>query len=317
MSIRLYHVYTYEQKVMVNPLTLAAYALPWSFDGVYAYAWLCGLSAVAYRVKNSVLEVKVYASSHERCWEAVLDRGWRPVLDARELSRYYDRARSDPLLSCVGERLRGLTLRFLDVWQASIIAVCQQNASFIQGWKMVYNIYRMLGKTVELVEGDTRVLTLIPPTPSQVNEHVLREAGLGYRAKTLANIASRLKSMDYVLSPDNAYQAIRGVKGVGPYTRGLIELLALRNLSAIIIDRWIRGLVAEAYGVEIAEADKVWVNKWRPWQGLASLHLTIVFDAEPLTKSLERFRKGIKCPKLEHEKPTPLTLWHKMPKPWN
>ena len=305
MAVRVEAAYSYEVRAGINPLTLQAYSLPWQFDGRRAYMHLCGSSVAVVEPVDELLRVDVYAASGERCWEEVLGGGWAPAIDGSGLEAYYDRAAGDPLLSCVGGRLRLLTVKLASPWYAAIVAVCQQNASFLQGWRMVYRLHTELG--VRLRIGDR--LFIAPPGPERVSIEALRRAGLGYRAETLASLA------DLVRRGIDVREARETVKGVGPYTDGLIRLLGYGDLDALVVDRWVKGLAAEAYGVELREAERVWSARWRPWRGLAAYHLTIVLDAEPLRKSIERVRRGEVCPRMDYSRPSPLTMWRAFPRP--
>ena len=67
-------------------------------------------------------------------------------------------------------------MRATSLWNAMLIAICQQNASFAQGWRMLCRVYKLMGKGAKL--GD--VMTIIPSSP----RGLLRGAGLEYRAET-------------------------------------------------------------------------------------------------------------------------------------
>ncbi len=304
MYARLSPVYTMELRLSYHPLTLAAYSLPWQYDGRRAYIHLCGFSVAVAETLDDTTRVTVYAAGGERCWESVLD-DWRPVVNSKGLEPYYKRASRDRLLRCIGERLWGLTLKLANPWYAAIIAVCQQNASFRQGWGMVYKLHLLLGE--RMMVGDR--LFIAPPRPERISADSARKAGLGYRARVIEELARVVKR------GEDLREKAPAVKGVGSYTEGLIRLLGYGELDAHIVDRWIEALAAQAYGTSTREARRKWIETWRPWSGLASYHLTIVFDAEPLRKSVERLLKGDLCPHLDAEKPTPLTMWRNMPYP--
>ncbi len=303
MAPALRPTYSYELRASVHPATLRAYALPWQFDGRRAYVHLCGRSVASLEPSAGGILVTVYAAPGERCWEGALG-SWRPVVGCEGLGGYFELAAHDPLLSCLPARYRCLTLRLASTWYAAVVAVCQQNASFLQGWSMVYRLHELAGERLVLEGPGGRRTFIAPPRPEAVTEELLRRAGLGYRARTLAELARLLAS-----NPDAGPEELAGVKGVGPYTRGLVELLAFGNLGARIVDRWVRGLAAAAYGVDPGRAEEAWLRRWGPWAGLASYHLTVMLDAEPLSRSLERLARGEVCPREEPERPTPLTMW--------
>ncbi|MEM1609115.1 MAG: hypothetical protein QXG81_07585 [Ignisphaera sp.] len=118
---------------------------------------------------GSEIEARVYVSKNRRL-EGVdgLGKIVEHVLGLVEnLTEFYGIVAKDPLLSPSLETLYGMHIRASQPWIASVIGVCQQNASFRQGWKMFYNFIRVFGKRVS-VEG---IETYVPPSPSNINEN--------------------------------------------------------------------------------------------------------------------------------------------------
>lgn len=292
--------------------TFMAYSFGWQFTGDKYYLELCRDSVAEIRLGGLPGRVSytVYSRRGAGCWEKRLGVLERLALPARDLSGYYERASRDPLLECIPARHAKLTLRLTPgVWPALVVAVCQQNASFAQGWRMVYRLHKLYGRRY-LVGG--HVYTSIPG-PREVDAERLRHAGLGYRAEALARAAGILarESLDEA-GPAEVEEALFRVKGIGPYTLGLTLLLSKAKLDAHIVDRWIAALASRAYRVPDREAHGEWARRWGRWRGIASYHLTITLDAEPLRRAIRRLEEGDKCPRRDPDKPTPLAMWRFM-----
>ncbi len=226
-----------------------------------------------------------------------------------DLTEFYDIALRDPILNRVPLRLRGLHIRATNPWNAALISVCQQNASFKQGWRMLYNIYKLMGREL-LVEG-TR--TIIPPKPEDILVHGVGElvkARVGYRAKTIIGIAELFTKKPelntWEVSVSELEEELLSIKGVGSYTTRLVLVLSKRYYEKPPIDRWLKKLIALAYKAEGRE-EEAYKRFWRKWSGLAALFTTIVLDAEPLKRAVRRLLEG----RIEPDPSllSPLTLW--------
>ncbi len=217
---------------------------------------------------------------------------------------FLERAARDPLLEGFAATMPGYRVRGASVWAALLIAVCQQNASFRQGWGMLYRLHLLASKRLQLP--DNRVY-LATPEPSALDEKVLREAGLGYRARIV------LEAVRQGIPDCGSVENLYGVKGVGRYTLNLVRVLACRDYTRPPIDRWLVQLAHRAYGVEakIRVVEREFVKRFNGYAGIASIATTIAFDAQPLRRALERLEKGLKRPGLD--KPSPITLWRYTP----
>lgn len=232
------------------------------------------------------------------------------ILGLREdLSEFHARARNDPLIGPFVTRYPGWRLRTTSVWWATVIGVCQQNASFQQGWRMLYNIIKLYGRKASVRGGDVP----LPPTPHDIlaRPSLLVDARTGYRAGTILNIARWLTgACDRVPATNNnvTMEELLGIKGVGPYTARLSLVLSRRKYDQPPIDRWVKRIVAEAYNVSPDDVEEELVERYGEWAGLAVLVLTIALDAEPLRRALERIRMGRVLPE-DTVYPTPLSLY--------
>ena len=73
------------------------------------------------------------------------------------------------------------------------------------------------------------------------------------------------------------------------------------------IDRWVSRIVSETYRIPLRDVEAFYIEHLGLWAGLGVYFLTIVLDAVPLRKALERIRSGRIYPEMNGL--TPLTLW--------
>jgi len=283
--------------------TLATYSFGWQYDGAKGYVWLCKHCIAKIKPLDNHANIYIYCESNDRCWEYAVNE-LRDVLGVYEdLSEYIRLGKGDPLVGGLLEAMPGLHLRRTSIWYAFLVAVCQQNASFKQGWNMLYKLHLIASDRL-IVEDK---IFLEPPKPLNLNREVLRKAGLGYRAST---VLEAVQKQVYNLSCDDI-DRLEDVRGVGSYTLNLVRVLACRDYNALPLDRWLKRLAAEAYNVQPNDVYGEFDRRFKSWKGLAAIHTTIAFDAEPLRRALERLKRGDNKPGLVE--PSPLTLWKYTP----
>ncbi len=281
--------------------SFTVYSFGWVFDGSRGAVELCrGSIAVLEQVEDRIV-YRVYAVEGERCWEEELARlSWRLGLN-EDYTVFWRMCNGDPILHCIPEKLTGYRLRSLSVWASFLVAVCQQNASFRQGWGMLYRLHANASR--RLVAPEEGLVYLETPQPESLNPEVLRASGLGYRSKTVMEaVNARVWELDC-----SGLDRLREVRGVGEYTTALVKLLACRCYDVLPLDRWLRRIAAEAYEVEEREAEEELTRRFNGWRGLAALMTTVALDAEPLRRALERLRKGEVCP--GKTTPSPVNMW--------
>ncbi len=284
--------------------TAMTYSFGWMYDGIVHRIELCRGSIAVVSEKEGTLHLQVYSERGNNCWEESI-RGVEKRLGARErLEAYWEKARQDPLVGGVAETMPGLRLRTTSIWLAFLIAVCQQNASFRQGWGMLYRLHRLASRRLSARGMGVYLET---PQPSSLSLDLLRRAGLGYRART---VMEAIRHRVHELSCREVDRA-REVRGVGNYTLSLIKLLACRDYSALPLDRWLKRLASEAYNVPESAVDTELHRRFGNYVGLAALHTTIAFDAEPISRALRRLREGRNKPGLVE--PSPISLWRHTP----
>jgi len=293
-------------------LTASVYNFSWWFNGEKLFVPL-GDAVLVFRDIGSEVEVSVY--TRPSADSDTVDRAAeyaRHILGLGEdLSDFYAIALRDPLLSQSIDFLRGLRVRASTPWLATVVGICQQNASFKQGWRMFYNFLKMLGSRV-VVEGSEVV---VPPRPEDLGENaasLLREAGFGYRVSAVLGVArvfEKNPGLDsWGASPGELEEQLLSVKGVGHYTSRLALVLSLRVYDRPPIDRWLKEIARRVYGIADArDVERVYTSVWDRWSGLAVFYTTVALDAEPLSAALKRIENGLTRP--DPGKLSPLTMW--------
>ncbi|MEM4699864.1 MAG: hypothetical protein QXT74_02800 [Candidatus Nezhaarchaeales archaeon] len=291
-------------------LTSSAYNFSWFYDG---RALLLPLSlsppAVASIVEDPPsLRVVCYGEVERGEAEDQV----RSRLGINEdLEEFYRLASDDALLRAVPRKLRGMRLRTMPPWYSFIAALCQQNASFRQGWSMVYRLLKLLGRWFEV---GPRAIPL-PPSPRDVADlglEALRGAGLGFRARALSEAARLLVDEGLEDLAPRDLEGLSRVRGVGKYTIRVASLFSSRRYEEPPVDRWLLKVTSEAYGVplrRLEEGEALIKSRWGRWGGLFAFFATIVTDAEPGRAAVERVRRGLLEPSLSSGRPSPMTLW--------
>ncbi|MCE4606224.1 MAG: hypothetical protein F7B59_02710 [Desulfurococcales archaeon] len=259
------------------------------------------------------------------------------------IQRFIEATRGDPLLGCA-EKYNGLRIRRLPHWNAAIVALAQQNNSFIPSWRSLArlianysDIQRLLGRDIYVLYDPARMLCKLtgyrgffygpdtcikryemmdklPLVKRDIEKQIkeLREiTGLGYRANTLLVLAYSFASgLVDTSSPDKFYYSLRQVKGFGHYSARLSTLLAYGRFRFPPLDRWTIRLASYAYGIP-AKADSVeeeFMRRFGSDAGLAVFFLTVMLDADRFPIALSRVKEGKICP-LKENGLSPLTLW--------
>jgi len=291
--------------------TLSAYNFSFWFNGKFGYVILDEYGGDVAVVDAETGKYAVFAAKPVDCSESYEKLAWILGLD-EDLSVFYDKALADPLLSEFAKAYPGFRLRATSLWWALVTSVCQQNASFKQGWRMLYNIITSYNKRVKL--GDHA--TYLPPIPRDVleNPDLLEIARIGYRKEFIVSIAQWIENKHVTgadlkrLRSEDAEALLRSIRGVGSYTARLALVLSARKYDLPPIDKWLKKIVSEVYSVPEKDVEKFWKNYWEAYSGLASVLVTIALDAVPLTKALERIKRGVLAP-VASGGVSPLTLW--------
>ncbi len=314
-ALKLQSLYSFELKPK-NPfnfyLTASCYNFNWWFNGSKCLIPISKdppLIAVAHQPHDKVV-VDIYGEKsvdHINVEEFVQ---WALGLN-EDLTGFYNVIEDDAILREVPRSLQGMRMRATGFWNALLIAICQQNTSFIQGWSMLCRIYKLFGMKVKL----NGIKSILPLSPrdflTSEAEAKLREAKVGYRAKTIMHAASMIEKGYFEhlerLKDEEAEEKLKEIKGVGSYTARLTLVLSQRRYSLLPLDRWLKRLAEEIYKLKNVEEELK--ARWKEWCGLAVFFTTVVLDAEVLSKALRRALNGDVKPSCQYEKLSPLTLW--------
>ncbi|MEM0001989.1 MAG: hypothetical protein QXS24_06695 [Desulfurococcaceae archaeon] len=228
--------------------------------------------------------------------------------DLRDL---FELASRDPLLGDFSKVYQTWRLRSTDLWWGLVTSICQQNTSFKQGWRMLHNIVRNYNKVIKVGEHEV----IRPPRPDEVlqNPDLLFVSGLGYRVKTMLNVAKAMVKNEvgdeyvFSISSLDAEGLLRSIKGVGPYTARLAIALSARKYDLPPMDNWLRKIISITYGIDEKFAEEFWIEKWGKWSALTSIMVTITLDAEPLSKAIQRISRRELLPKSDLS-PTPINM---------
>ncbi len=290
--------------------TLSIYNFDFWFDGSRAFVVL-DLEDPCIAMVKVTGEYSIYCASEKSCNELVRTLEFHLGIH-EDTSEFLARARLDPLLSSFAREFSGWRLRSCSLWWALVVGICQQNASFRQGWSMLRGIIVHYGKRASI----NGLTIFLPPNPEDVlkDPSKLTSARVGYRAKIIESVARAFVNGDIReeevsrLRPSEAEEVLRVVKGVGSYTARLALALGLRIYDLPPIDRWVKAIASRVYGIDEKVVESEWTKRWGKWSALAVIALTIALDAQPLRRALERIERGELLPKGDVV-PSPSTLW--------
>ena len=146
-------------------LMASAYSFSWYFDG-FKLTIPIGRGeltiAVVRKEDGKKLRITLFSQNKVDCIDILFEKVEDIIGINEDLKDFHKIWRRDPLLSQSYDFLRGFRLRKTGLWNALLIGVCQQNASFRQGWNILALIYKNLGLKVEIEGGKT---TIVPPSP--------------------------------------------------------------------------------------------------------------------------------------------------------
>ncbi len=154
-----------------------------------------------------------------------------------EFSDFYTIVRDDKVLNSHYDSIYGnrLLSAFSD-FEAAICIICSQNVSFRQYKAMV-------GKIVDAYGGGVTF-----PEPSRILAHPekLSGCGVGYRDKFIVDMCKYFRFRDKI-----DLMRMSEVLGFGPYSMDIFRLFQLREYEYFYVDRLIKKIFRDDYGVEL------------------------------------------------------------------
>jgi 3-methyladenine DNA glycosylase/8-oxoguanine DNA glycosylase len=161
------------------------------------------------------------------------------------------------------QRLFGMRMSCPEnVFEIAIISLLLQNTTVARSTQMMRSILQRYGSSV-CFDGVLLNCFFSAERILGIPEIELREhCRLGYRAKYFPAFAKYFYDHDpdllLALPYDQAMKKLQSIKGVGPYTSGIICSHALRRTDAVGLDSWNRKIAAKALlGVEDASSTEV------------------------------------------------------------
>lgn len=160
---------------------------------------------------------------------------------------------SDP---CIGPAIAGFSgLRLLrqDPWECLVSFICSSTSNIPRIKLNVGSVARELGTRVG--PGDADFAFPEPATVAGAGEQLLRDLGLGFRAKYVAPAAEAVASGDLDLfalreaSFDDARSALVRLNGVGEKIADCVLAFSLDKVEAFPVDRHIRRALERWYGL--------------------------------------------------------------------
>jgi 3-methyladenine DNA glycosylase/8-oxoguanine DNA glycosylase len=137
-----------------------------------------------------------------------------------------------------------------NVFEIAIISLLLQNTTVARSTQMMRSLLMHYGHRVRF-DGHELMCFFSPQDILHVTEKELRDqCRLGYRAKYLSLFASYFATHDperfLKLSRERVFDELQSIRGVGPYTAGIIESHAFRRTDSVGLDSWNRKIAAKA-----------------------------------------------------------------------
>jgi N-glycosylase/DNA lyase len=176
----------------------------------------------------------------------------------------------------------GLRLLRQDPWPCLAAFICSSNTNILRIIKMIDQLSLALGQVVS-IGGVTRSVFPSATIVADAGEVALRELGLGYRARYLAETAKiitenslkleRLREMSF----GDARNCLLKMAGVGDKVADCVLLFSLEKPQSFPIDRWVRRVLEESYSIprELPyQLLMAWAqNQFGPYAGYAQQYL--------------------------------------------
>lgn len=252
---------------------------------------ICG---VRLEMKSSQLEAAVSATPS---WtSAVKDRLVRRLEAAyglrEDIGSFLTQAARVPALAEPVGVLAGMRMSCPEsLFEIAVISLLLQNTTIHRSTQMMRNLLTRYGKQV-VFDDVTLQCFFSPEEILNVSEDELRaECRLGYRAKYLPAFAGFFSAMDdddlREQPREHVLEALQSIKGVGPYTAGVVASHALRDPAAVGLDVWNTKLAGRAFlGREDANSTEVRAALEKTVPGNAGLALLYLVEHQYLANPL-------------------------------
>ena len=154
----------------------------------------------------------------------------------------------DQILRKACRAFRGLRLMRQDPWECLVSFICSQASNIPRIKQNIDALCRLYGHPIEL---DGFRAYSFPDPGSLGDETEMRRAGLGFRAKYLAQINAEARSLDMdglgKLSYEEAKASLVELSGVGEKIADCVLLFGYGHPQAFPVGVWIRRVVQDWY----------------------------------------------------------------------
>lgn len=205
----------------------------------------------------------------------LLARARRMLRLDEDLSDFHARCRRSRALRPVAQLGAGRLLRSPDLWEDVVKGICTTNITWERTKRMVAAL-TTLGPTPP--GGDTRAF----PTPTEVldagSEFLLKEAGAGYRERSMLKLAEGVANGTIDLSaPDHPdatsaerLAALEALPGIGPVTAGYLAML-LGSYDTLTLDSSTRAFAVRTFGEAASDPERLarHYTRFGRWRALA------------------------------------------------
>jgi 3-methyladenine DNA glycosylase/8-oxoguanine DNA glycosylase len=209
--------------------------------------------------------------------EVAANAKWMLGLE-EDFSDFYSLARDEPRLAHVAERAQGRLLRSPSVFEDIVKTILTTNTAWGGTIRMVEGLVSQFGSPLP-GEATHRSFPSAYNLASLGEEALRKEAGLGYRAPYVLELARAIESgtlepesfKTEEMSTKELRRELLAIKGVGEYAAASL-LMLLGRYEFVPVDTWTRKFVGqEWYGGELIgqkEVEAVFAQ-WGDWKGLA------------------------------------------------
>jgi len=216
---------------------------------------------------------------------------------SEDLRQFSKLARADSATASAARFLRGMRMSCPEsLFEISIISLLLQNTTISRTTQMMHNILVHHGIPVTF-DGVSLFAFPSPAELAAVTEQTLRlHCRLGYRAKYLPAFATFFKDIDdevlRACGPVRVAELLQKVKGVGPYTAGVIASHSMRDFSALSLDVWNTPIASTAlFGrPEVGQSvvRRTLTKRFSQFSGLALLYMTeFAFRKKPVVQLID------------------------------
>ena len=202
-----------------------------------------------------------------------------------DLAEVYSALSRDRGLEEALNRYRGMRVLRQDPWETTLSFLCAQNSNVVRITRNVEDMCRSFGRPLSL-GGITRHTYPTPDALAGAGEQALRDLGLGYRARYIASVATRVARGEIDLwalrdaSYDDALEALMTLDGVGDKVANCIMLFCMDKPQAFPVDTHILQVLREGYprARRVKSSDirrvRAWAQKYfAPYAGYANHYL--------------------------------------------